>query len=204
MGEKKNFYEKNVADKAEAIANLFTISIQTENDYMLQLGLDEIAKLGAKENNQNVCAVAINRMILENVEVLLDSDDNVDDNFYEEIFMDMLVASQNLTTFGLKFEEQYKINKSYFETIDELYEQSSAGEDEIQISEEVPEGLRDEIMEEVIETNKALNAINTLMDTLDLVADDVKVFKEKLLWFSISVNYLLRVHSAFSNIDLDM
>lgn len=204
MEEKKNFYEKNVADKAEAIANLFTISIQTENDYMLQLGLDEIAKLGAKENNQNVCAVAINRMILENVEVLLDSDDNVDDNFYEEIFMDMLVASQNLTTFGLKFEEQYKINKSYFEAIDELYEQSSAGEDEIQISEEVPEGLRDEIMAEVIETNKALNAINTLMDTLDLVADDVKVFKEKLLWFSISVNYLLRVHSAFSNIDLDM
>ena len=59
-------------------------------------------------------------------------------------------------------------------------------------------------MEEIIETNKALNAINTLMDTLDLVADDVKVFKEKLLWFSISVNYLLRVHSAFSNIDLDM
>ena len=204
MEEKKNFYEKNVADKAEAIANLFTISIQTENDYMLQLGLDEIAKLGAKENNQNVCAVAINRMILENVEVLLDSDDNVDENFYEEIFMDMLVASQNLTTFGLKFEAQYNINKSYFVAIDKLYEQSSAEEEEIHISDEIPEELKSEIMEEIIETNKALNAINTLMDTLDLVADDVKMFKEKLFWFSISVNYLLRVHSAFSNIDLDM
>lgn len=192
------FYEDIIQEKSEAIANLFTIGVQIQNNYLFELGCNEIEKLGLQENNKDVCAVAINRLILENVDILLDADENINEDDYANIFESMIIPINNLEQFGLNYENKLHItDNNYFKVIDTLYESSQA--DKVELDEDIPLEYRDEIEEEINESNKALAAINALMETLDLNTEDTKEYQDKLVWFSVSVNYLLRKHSCFSH-----
>lgn len=191
------FYEDIIQEKSEAIANILSIGVQIENDYLFEIGCEEIDKLGLKENNGDVCAVAINRLILENIDIMLDGDEHIEEEDYLEIFERMLVPIHNLEQFGLKYENQMNIkDKNYFKAIDTLYERSET--DDVELDDSIPEEYRDEITEDIRESNKALNAINALMETLDLKVENTEKYQENLVWFSISVNYLLRKHSCFT------
>ena len=192
------FYEDIIQEKSEAIANLFTIGVQIQNNYLFELGCNEIEKLGLQENNKDVCAVAINRLILENVDILLDADENINEDDYANIFESMIIPINNLEQFGLNYENKLHItDNNYFKVIDTLYESSQA--DKVELDEDIPLEYRDEIEEEINESNKALASINALMETLDLNTEDTKEYQDKLVWFSVSVNYLLRKHSCFSH-----
>ena len=110
----------------------------------------------------------------------------------------MIIPINNLEQFGLNYENKLHItDNNYFKVIDTLYESSQA--DKVELDEDIPLEYRDEIEEEINESNKALAAINALMETLDLNTEDTKEYQDKLVWFSVSVNYLLRKHSCFSH-----
>lgn len=191
------FYEDIIQKKSEAIANILSIGVQIDNDYLFEIGCEQIDKLGLKENNSDVCAVAINRLILENIDIILDGDEQIEEEDYLEIFDRMLIPIHNLEQFGLNYEKKMNIkDPNYFKAIDTLYDRSDT--DDVELDESIPDEYRDEITEDIRESNKALNAINALMETLDLKVENTEKYQENLIWFSISVNYLLRKHSCFT------
>lgn len=191
------FYEDIIQKKSEAIANILSIGVQIDNDYLFEIGCEQIDKLGLKENNSDVCAVAINRLILENIDIILDGDEHIEEEDYLEIFDRMLIPIHNLEQFGLNYEKKMNIkDPNYFKAIDTLYDRSDT--DDVELDESIPDEYRDEITEDIRESNKALNAINALMETLDLKVENTEKYQENLIWFSISVNYLLRKHSCFT------
>lgn len=195
------FYEDIVEEKAEGIANLFSIGAQIENNYLFQLGCDEVEKLGTKENNQNLYDVTVNRLILEYIDVLVDDDENITEEDYDAIYESFLVSVFNLDEFGSKYEDDLHINdKNFFKAIDTLFDKSQSPEVSIELSEEVTEEVKEFLEESLVESNKALDAIGKLMDSLDEVAEDTEEYNKRLTWFCISVNYLLRKHSCITNV----
>ena len=195
------FYEDLVQEKAEGIANILSIAVQLENNYMFGVGCEELAKLGEKENNKTLYDVTLHRVILEYVDVMLDDDDNITEDIYDDIYESMLIPVNNLDAFGKKFEDDLHIaDKKFFEAIDTLFDKSESPDLDLKLEEEVTEDIRAFIEDSLIESNKALDAISKLSDNLDAIAEDTEEYQKRLPWFCISVNYLLRKHSCITNV----
>ena len=195
------FYEDIIEDRAIGIANLLSIGLQLENNYLFQLGCDEVEKLGTKESNKTLYDVTVNRLILEYIDVFLEDDDNITEDAYDAIYDYFLVSVYNLDEFGSKYEEDLHIkDKNFFKAIDTLFDKSQSPDITLDLTEEVTDDVKQFLEESLVESNKALDAIGNLMDSLDEVAEDTEEYNKRLTWFCISVNYLLRKHSCITNV----
>ena len=179
---------------------MFSIGIQIENNYLFQLGCEELEKLGLLENNENLYDVTVNRLVLEYVDVLLDDDDNITEEEYDAIYESLLLPVFCLDEFSAKYEEDLHINdKNFFKAIDTLFDKSESPNVELDIEEDIDDDIKAFLEESLTESNKALDAIGKLMDSLDEVAEDTEEYQKRLTWFCVSVNYLLRKHSCITN-----
>lgn len=195
-------FETMYAEKGEGIASLFILAYNSDNEYLSELAFEELDKLGDKENNENICDVAINRMTVELIDTILDDCEDISDEYYINISGSLLIVIHNLEELGKKYAKDYKVGQQFYETAEALYANS---EPPMSFEDEVYTMMDEESevsAEEIYESNKALVAISELGEQLSNTIDttDINNYNEQVIKFSLIVHYLTTKYSILNKV----